>query len=296
MTDQIFRRFEMNRIKLFLATALAVGVLGVGLISSPASAVTYFPPLTGFQDDDLDFFIDNDGDTLISSGDRLVGVVEWTETQSLAPSGSSATIAPDELTGVFDLTVVSVVGGVITFAPTNTTGSEGLLAGQPAGTAVSIYLDDSPDLNLVAVNCTSQANCIALASDGSLYMNVGFGGDADESWTAFTLPGGDDPDQVAAGAGTTTFGFFNYFLSILTNNTGQTFGLQSCTPFCGAGDGLIELSGSGNILGGAGLTNGAFARSDGDFQVAIVPEPSTLLLFGAGLLGVNFFGRRRNKK
>jgi hypothetical protein len=165
---------------------------------------------------------------------------------------------------------------------------------------VSLYLDSTPDLDIVSTTgCGSFAECVANATDsdtGDVWLNAGFGGDADESWTALVIPGGLSPATVAGGADTSTFGFFNYFLSILTNNTGETFTPQSCAPICQGGDGLIDLLGSGNILGGAGLDNGAFARSDGDFQVQSIPEPSTLLLLGAGLLGLNFISRRRNKK
>lgn len=71
--------------------------------------------------------------------------------------------------------------------------------------------------------------------------------------------------------------------TILYNGTGQTLVDVNCTPFCGTGagaDGLTGVAGSGDLLGGENLENGAFARSDFDFQKNSVPEPATLALVG----------------
>jgi len=300
----------MNRFRLFFATALAVAVFAGGLISSPAFALTWFAPVTGFEDDDLDWFKNNNTATTLDVGDQLQGVIRFNQTFGVFGGGPAPT---NELTGVFDLTVTAKIlndtngNGVFdlgvdtwdfVFGPT---GAGGLLAAQPAGTMLTLWLDEgSPDLTIVPPNCGSLAACVALANDGTVFLDLGLIGDVNTSWIASGVET-DDPSVVALIPASTKLGEFNVFLNVLTNGTGQNLVPQLCFPLCpGGGDLSALFIGSGDILGGQGLsaqqTDPAFARSDSDFQLATVPEPSTLLLFGAGMVGVNFFSRRRNKK
>jgi len=295
----------MNRIRLFFATALAVAVLGLGLVSSPALAITYFSPITTFEDDDLDFLVragsvvaPTPGVT-INVGDRLVGVIEFSQTTGTLGGQGPAILAGEELTAVFDITVVAKIanGANWDFIFGPTAGST-FVNSAVVGTMVSVYLDGTPDLNVINGACGTLAQCVTAASDGGLYMNLGFNGDPNNAWAAVNAS--DDIDGVHNTAAGSSAGGFNYFLNILTNNTGINFGLQNCTlglvdcPL--GGDNSVQLIGSGNVLGGQNLTNGAFGRSDADAQVAPIPEPASLLLFGAGLLGVSFISRRRVKK
>src|SRR5687768_8685291 len=257
----------MNK-KRMVATVFAVIAL-VGLIASPVFAITYFPPTTGFEDDDIEFFIDTNQNGIVDVGDRLVGVAEFFVTHSIPP-GSSAPIAPEELTAVFDLTVApGSVGGSFIFTPTNVTGAEGVLAGQPAGTAVTMYLDAVDDLDLVTTDCGTLANCVDLANNGSVFLDAGFYGNPSAFWNALSTT--NDPDVVAALPSGSSAGVYNFCLDVATNNTGQTLGSQPCL----LGGGNTQIVGGGVIKGGAGLSD-AFARSDNDFEIRSVPEPSTL--------------------
>jgi hypothetical protein len=261
----------------------------VGLLASPAFAITFFSPITQFEDDDVEFHIDNNGNGLVDVGDRLVGVAEFFITNRI-PAPGSAPIAPQELTAVFDLTVApGSAGGSFIFTPTNVTGAEGELAGRPAGTAVTLYLDNSDDLDLVTTDCGTLANCVDLANNGGIFLDGGFYGNPGAFWNALAFT--NDPDLVAAGGAAESFGFYSFCLDTATNNTGFELGNQNCS-FTG---GQTQVVGGGVIKGGQGLSD-AFARSDNDFQIRPVPEPSTLLLLGAGLLGVSFISRRRIKK
>jgi hypothetical protein len=315
---------QMVRMKMLFAIAAAAMFLGLG--SSRTFAVTYFSPVTSFEDNDLDAHLDTgtpcEGGTtncssqepgtpgvitgtanngLIDVGERLVGVLEFTQTFGV-PSGGPAAITGEELTGVFDITVAQKIdtgGGEFTFVFAPTAGST--FVDSVAGTMVSLYLDPlsggTVDLDVINGNCGTLAQCVAAASDGALYLNIGFAGDDEELWVAEDAL--DSTATVLTIPAGTSAGEFNYLLSILTNNTGLNFGLQDCSTIpgvCTAGDQMILVIGSGQILGGQGLENEWFGRSDTDAQVAPIPEPSALLLLGAGLLGLGSIARRRIKK
>ena len=278
----------MNKMKMTLSGAFAVAAL-VGLLASPAFAITFFSPVTQFEDDDIEFHIDNNNNGLVDAGDRLVGVAEFFFSNAIPPPGS-APIAPEELTAVFDLTVAAgSTANTFIFTPTNVTGAEGVLAGQPAGTAVTMYLDTDDDLDLLTTDCGSLANCVDLANNGDVWLDAGFYGNPNTFWQALSIT--NSAASVSAGGASESFGFYSFCLDVATNNTGQTLGLQNCSFTAGT----TQIIGGGVIKGGEGLSE-AFARSDNDFQIRSIPEPSTLLLLGAGLIGVSFMSRRRLKK
>lgn len=295
------------------AMALALGA-GLVVASAPVFAgVTWFPPVTVFQDDDVDWFIKGENNLLadtIEIGDSLISAIEIANTSG-AFGGGPAGFGGDELTGIAAITVTgktSIGAGLFnyTFGPSgdlNAYLSNPLPAGVDNTTAiVAMYLDSTPDLDLTTgvTNCTDMADCIVKATDGTLFQVDGFGAsvvgaelgiDPDQYWIVVGAP--DSIAAIQALGATQTAGFFNFGGSIMYNGTGianDSFTEQACGVFCGGG--MVDVLGSGNILGGQGLDNGAFARSDFDFQKA-VPEPATLALLGLGLLGMGASLRKR---
>lgn len=196
----------------------------------------------------------------------------------LAAAGKMLYIYAEELTGVAQDVVF---------------GTPGVLASAEftylfdTGAPVGMYIDD------IASTLSHNAFTAQLVGSFSLYAGDGAGSDGflgglDNAGTS-RLSGqflADTPDGVwlmdplDLGALPT-----NYSAFAELNTTNQVIGGVSLYD--------VIVDAGGNVISVGGFT--ADVNSTGHFAVNVVPEPSTFLLLGGGLLGLGFMARRKKK-
>ncbi len=307
-----------------LSGTAAGAIMLYGATAMGASVQSQFFPneLNQGSDNSAEYLINgpnSTGVTTVDVGDRLRGIFDVNTIEDLSNTGNINSLGlasgNNEWSGVFEIMATSKVQNLDgsftwTFGP-----SPSFEAQYGAGAMIAMFEDtDIEFTRLSAVDDGAPDTGVGpFASEEALIDNVeddgvggnpagnavlrwvlGFGLDADELWTATAVS--DDIGVIGAVPPPGNGGTANFQVSILQNNF--TIGFAQVGASVALADGLIDINGSGNLLGIAGATTpfDNFDNFDFTFRPEVVPEPAALLLIGLGLAGLGTGAVRRRRR
>lgn len=235
--------------------------------------------------------IDKDNSGTVSVGDTLWGVIKLNEITNAGNDNSGQTgiqiwpgAAPAEITGYFATDVLAVGAGpapgtfMITFKPAAVDPKGILNVG--AGEVLRLYED-----NAVNFNDATQAQAFATATNGIFHSSLGLT-NANDYWYSITttlllnLP----PTPIGE-----SYAGLDYvikpFLVDKVNDPNESIVNTNVDLWFNS-----ELFGKGTYPSNTLMHYGS---NDPAVQHPTIPEPSTMILLGAGLIGIAAYGRKR---
>lgn len=288
----------MKLSNLMVAMAAAFAFSGVASAATVSSAVPAGSVL--FSDNSAEYMIsgleDKNAATL-DVGDSLRGIFSIDNTKTVGSLNPATAIgagtAYNELTGLFQVVVTSksfafsrggqdfydyVFGFDATF-------------GKGANVIGVLYDDIAKDFT--RDGCATTAGCEATATGGNVWATLGFG--TGGFWSA--VGAAETPGIGGVLPATTPLGTFGMGLNFITNNTGYEWNKVACFDSLTFTSSAVDVCGQGGILASGRTLPGANTPYDifdnVDFTMNRVPEPGSLLLLGAGLLGLGSVRRKK---
>lgn len=289
------------RLLIFGVVCAAVVTIAVPASAASALGLLHADGITINQLEDNDWEFATGDDTIVDVGDLLIGMFEIQDVLDVYPVGSlprDAITNGATFTGVFALKVTSKVniGGFLqwayTFAPVSDAewATTGLPARSHSGTEFLVYSDSSSPF--VNPDTGTIAGSLATATEGTLLWELGFRGEAGESWTALSAT--DDISAVGPGG----LQFASY-----TNVTAYHAGPKLLkhdylTPGADGIGGPLGIYSEWQIDGRreSGFIGDFDLRTDADMYILPTPEPGSLALLGLGVLGLGGVVYRRRRK
>jgi hypothetical protein len=207
--------------------------------------------------------VDTDGNGFLDVGDTLRGTFQIETREDLTPPNDPTVVygssGVNELSGIFEIAVINKT--FISDGQDNILGTGddrfdyafGIHApfqtefGLSGATMAVFFEDPTPDYERTGSIVAAEAT----ATDGTKVVEIGFSGDADESWVSLNTP--QDPSLGAFVPQATGLGTFNFSLGFLFNSlfSNSAKVSASCFPIC-FGDGLVDINASAGFSGTSG--------------------------------------------